>query len=57
VAHRLLRKFPASSFTKAAKVMKGLGEVAVYKYNNNLGKEKSHMLMRIKFQNAVKKVI
>lgn len=37
--------------------MKGLGEVPVYKYNNDLGREKSHLLMRIKFQNAVRKVI
>lgn len=37
--------------------MKGLGEVPVYKYNNNIRKEESHFRMRIKFQNAVKKVI
>lgn len=37
--------------------MKGLGEIPVYKYNNNIIKEQSHLRLRIKFQNAVKKII
>lgn len=36
VAFELLRKFPASAFSKTTKNMKGLGEVPVYKYNNNI---------------------
>ena len=35
VAYNLLRKFPASAFKKETKEMKGLGEVAVYKYTKN----------------------
>lgn len=37
--------------------MKGLGEVAVYKYNSNLGIQQNSMKARIRFQNAVKRVI
>lgn len=57
VAFELLRKFPASAFNKTTKNMKGLGEIPVYKYNNNIIKEQSHLRLRIKFQNAVKKLI
>lgn len=37
--------------------MKGLGEVPVYKYNNNASKEQNHDKIRVRFQNAVKRVI